>query len=416
MNRLKRSWIIPVMLMTVFFTACGKKAETVMREFASADKTVTIRMDESWNAEDMGVENWVAAFTGDESEGIVVMQMPKAAYSNISDIGGLKDMVEESFTVSEVKEADKPEISGLSGIEAYTGSVNLEDVTEDGVIVYGETEYAYYSILYAAPAMDDKRIEYFNKVCATLQEAAPEEEEAQGEEAAAEEETQGSPAPQTAGSDDVLSWFNAVCGIELQSNGRDYTIYGGLAESEETQTKIANYLVDYWEVTDRSSADKTLHMLESEGHGVEFANEMVYLKELGMGDLSEDKRKDFMLANFTVSDAEAQSYVDWYTYYEANREHGIMAWDYSRMMTLLADYYLAGYYTKEEALDASLELAKTIQNSFDSWDNFMESYFIGYEYWTFASSDEKRAVYTELKAAADSPYHADWDMPLEKCW
>ena len=114
MDRLKKSWMILIMLMAVLLTACSSKSETIMREFSSADKTVAIRMDESWNSEDMGVENWVAAFTGDETEGIVVMQMPKTAYNNISDIGGLRDMVEESFSVSGVEEMEKPEISSLS--------------------------------------------------------------------------------------------------------------------------------------------------------------------------------------------------------------------------------------------------------------------------------------------------------------
>lgn len=405
------------MLTAVLLTACGNSSETIMREFSSADKTVAIRMDESWNSEDMGVENWVAAFTGDETEGIVVMQMPKTAYSNISDIGGLKDMVEESFSVSGVEEIEKPEISSLSGVEAYKGKVNLEDVSGDGFIVYGETEYAYYSILYAAPALDEKKTEYFQQVCATFKESAPEEIQEVSDETG-EEETDAEAEPQStaASKDDVLRWFNATCAILIQNNGWDYNIYGGLEENETNQAEVQKFLTDYWAITDRSTADKTLKMLEEEGHGVEFVNEMTYLKELGIEDLSADKRKDFMIANFTVNDAEAQSYVDWYTYYETNKERGISAWDYSRMMTILADSYLAGYYTKEEALDASLEVAKAIQNSYDSWDQFMEGYFVGYEYWTFESSDERRAVYEELKAASDSPYNIDWNLPLEKCW
>ena len=420
MDRLKKSWMILIMLMAVLLTACSSKSETIMREFSSADKTVAIRMDESWNSEDMGVENWVAAFTGDETEGIVVMQMPKTAYNNISDIGGLRDMVEESFSVSGVEEMEKPEISSLSGIEAYKGKVNLEDVNGEGFIVYGETEYAYYSILYAAPALDEKKTEYFAQVCATLKESAPEEVQEvsaeTGEEEAEAVTAEETLQPAVASMDDVLRWFNATCAILIQNNGWDYNIYGGLAENETNQATVQQFLVDYWAITDRSTAEKTLKMLEEEGHGPEFANEMTYLKELGIEDLSADKRKDFMIANFTMSDAEAQTYVDWYTYYETNKERGISAWDYSRMMTILADSYLAGYYTKEEALDASLEIAKAIQNSYESWDQFMEGYFVGYEFWTFESSDERRAVYEELKSASDSPYNIEWNLPLEKCW
>lgn len=413
MSRLKNLQIILIMVMTVLLTACKDDSTTIMREFSSADRTVTIRMDESWNSEDMGMENWVAAFTEDDTEGIVVMQMPKATYKNISDIVGLRDMVEGSFSVSEAEEMAKPEISALNEVEAYKGKVNLEDVSGDGFIVYGETEYAYYSILYAAPVLDEKRTEYFLQVCATLDEKMPEDAvTAEAEEAQATP----SPEPVSASLDDVLRWFNATCAILIQSNGWDYNVYGGLEENEANQGTAQQFLADYWEITDRSGVDKTLKMLETEGHGPEFANEMIYLKELGIGDLSADKRKDFMLANFTVNDDEAQCYVDWYTYYEANQGHGIAAWDYSRMMTILADAYLAGYYTREEALDKSLEIAKAIQNSYDSWDQFMEGYFVGYEYWTFESSDARRDIYEELKAASDTPYNIDWNLPLEKCW
>lgn len=91
-------------------------------------------------------------------------------------------------------------------------------------------------------------------------------------------------------------------------------------------------------------------------------------------------------------------------------------WDYSRAMSLLGFYYLAGYYTEEESLDYSLDLAKDIQNHFDSWDSFMESYFIGYEYWAGEDSDDRREIYEELKSSSDIPFQLDWNMTLEKTW
>ena len=46
----------------------------------------------------------------------------------------------------------------------------------------------------------------------------------------------------------------------------------------------------------------------------------------------------------------------------------------------------------------------------------MESYFVGYEYWAEEDSQERRALYEELKAAPDSPYRLDFHMALEKSW
>ena len=46
----------------------------------------------------------------------------------------------------------------------------------------------------------------------------------------------------------------------------------------------------------------------------------------------------------------------------------------------------------------------------------MESYFAGYEYWAEESSEERRGIYADLKAASDSPYSVDFNLTLEKTW
>ena len=112
----------------------------------------------------------------------------------------------------------------------------------------------------------------------------------------------------------------------------------------------------------------------------------------------------------------AKSYTEWFSLYEQYGADAAAGWDYSRAMWLLSYYYLAGYYTEEEALDQSLELAKTIQETFDSWDSFMESYFAGYEYWSEESSDERREIYENLKSSSDNPFALDWNTTLEKSW
>lgn len=146
---------------------------------------------------------------------------------------------------------------------------------------------------------------------------------------------------------------------------------------------VQDLLSEWWDVTDRETAEETM---------------------------------DWILENFEVSDEEAQNYADWFAFYEQYGSDAAAGWDYSRAMSLLGYYYLAGYYTEEEALDQSMETAVVIQSIFDSWDDFMESYFLGYEYWAEESSDERRALYEEIKAASDSPFQLDWEMTFEKTW
>ena len=113
---------------------------------------------------------------------------------------------------------------------------------------------------------------------------------------------------------------------------------------------------------------------------------------------------------------EAENYDIWYSCYEKYGENALAAWDYSRAMSLLGNYYLAGLYTETEALDKSLEVARVIQEAFDSWDDFMENYFVGYEYWAEESSEERRGIYEDIKAEADSPYDIEWNLAFEKTW
>ena len=56
-------------------------------------------------------------------------------------------------------------------------------------------------------------------------------------------------------------------------------------------------------------------------------------------------------------------------------------------MNFLGYYYIAGYYGKEEALDLSLEFARKIQPLYNSWDELMDSYLRGYEFWSEESSE-----------------------------
>ena len=63
-----------------------------------------------------------------------------------------------------------------------------------------------------------------------------------------------------------------------------------------------------------------------------------------------------------------------------------------------------------------MKIAKKAQKEFSSWDEFYESYFAGYEYWAGESSDERRAVYEEIKEAENSPFLLDWNLTLEKTW
>ncbi len=215
---------------------------------------------------------------------------------------------------------------------------------------------------------------------------------------------------------DTVRWFNASYAVLTELNGWDYNRFGGLEPTKMNQMLEQELLVQWWGVTDRTTADETLEWIVKEGHRMDFAEEMVMLEEAGMGDVPEDQREAFLMEVFELEEASAQTYARCYGAYEQYGENAITGWDCCRAMNLLGFYYLAGYYTQEEALDMSLEIAQTIQPLYESWDELIMSYMYGYEYWAEESSQERWDIYEDIKGRADSPYNVDFKMTLEKTW
>lgn len=356
MKNVRRSMVLVAAVLALMLTGCG--GEVVMKEFASADETVSIQMNEKWTVQDMSSESegWVAAASANGSEAIMVLQFPKNIVGTI-DMDNWRKLINDSYSVSGAESIENPSVPAMEVVETYSCTVTADGVKGEGRILYGKTDYAYYNILYVAVKINDAKTEYFKNVCASFQETAPEIEDLS-----------------TIERTDTVQWFNNTCAVLTAVNSWDYRLFGGVPANDSSKLIVQNMLDEWWDVTDRASADETMDWLLQEGQRTSFAEEL---------ECDEDD---------------------------------VAGWDYCRAMSLLGYYYLAGYYTEEEALDKSLEVAKIIQNTFDSWDSLMDSYFAGYEYWSEDDSGERREIYEGIKTEADSPFSLDWGMTLEKSW
>ena len=167
---LKRKWsvLIAVMLVVTMLAGCGAEAQTT---FTAPNGTYSIQMDESWSAEDMGDEYTLVIFSKDETRGIIVMQFVKDEWE-IGDISEVKSAIEYTYSMNSVASADAPaSVPGMTNISADTSGMILEGQSEECYTVYGETDYAYYSIIYIAKKVTDKRLEKFQAVCGTFAES-----------------------------------------------------------------------------------------------------------------------------------------------------------------------------------------------------------------------------------------------------
>lgn len=221
---------------------------------------------------------------------------------------------------------------------------------------------------------------------------------------------------------DTVKWINTTYAILTSANNADINEIGGYKKNTVNETIVQGGLEDSWGVTDRASADETLDWLLEEGHRVDFQQDMSDLQELGFFELTDSAAKE-VLVEIGFTDDEAACYVASMEVYRQNGEHAIDAWDYCRALQLLGWYYVAGYYTESETLDKSLEIAKILQNQYDSWEELAESYLNGYNYWSEEDPDDsgsapaaRRKVYENLRDGENNPYTIAWNTPLEKTW
>lgn len=372
-----------------------------MKEFSTTDKTVSIYFDQDWQTEDLEMDFWLGAGNKKGDKAAAILQFPKnGANMMANSIEMVAEMVEASYNVSDKESTTAPSVPGMSEITAYTCKMTAGGVTGGAYLIYGETSYAYYALTYIADKLTDEDIASFNASCSKFQENPPEVEDNFSSEMT-----------------DTLRWFNAAYAVLIDLNGRDFNLFGGMPANDDSKTIMQAGLADSWGVEDRASADENIDWILSEGHRVDFAENMKALEDAGVtADTSTEDLAALLKDEYDFEDETANSFARAFGVYTEHGADAIAAWDYSRAMYLLSAYYHAGYYTEQEALDKSLKVAQTIQSMYESWDDFMDSYLWGYDYWAEEESTERREIYNKLKAQSDSPFRFDFKMNLEKTW
>lgn len=99
------------------------------------------------------------------------------------------------------------------------------------------------------------------------------------------------------------------------------------------------------------------------------------------------------------------------------------AWELCRSMQLLGCAYLVEWCSREEMVRRSCEVGKTIQDTFQSWDELGQSFLDGFAAWRLSGSMPREAaqaavqqradIYWALKGRKDSPYNLPWRLELD---
>ena len=376
-------------------------------KFTAENGMFAISLPGEWSEDDnMGVSS-ILSLSGENDAGFLVMGLTKAqlttAGAGVESLDDFYDFAEETMlngvaASSVLSSTDAVPLPGFVETFAMAGKMTQSNGASGNIFVQcAESETAYYFITFASASRYDEMLASIRNNMLFEELALPE-----------------------AGTlSDTLSWFNATYAVITTLNGGDLNYVAGYEPGEMIQQIIQGILDRDWGVTDRASLDETIDWLLTEGHNAEALSILTYIGVDGMS-------REELIAALDEEGFDEEELVYILAVYDAKEAYGenaIAGWDLSRAMSLMGWGYLAGYYTYEEAMDISLETAQRIQRTFDSWDDFFNSYFFGYSYWSEEALDDtasqayaRHELYGQLRSDPTGVFRVDWNTALVKEW
>ncbi|MBD5396342.1 MAG: DUF1266 domain-containing protein [Lachnospiraceae bacterium] len=221
---------------------------------------------------------------------------------------------------------------------------------------------------------------------------------------------------------ETVLWFNATYAPLTYSNAGNWRLVGGLKPTESNKELVQFLLLRDWGIEDRDSALETVESLKENGHRKKCRDCMEELSQMELLDLEEEAFFQ-ELTDSGIEDYLFRYIIAYYMYREGMDADYIAAWDLCRVNQLYGDFYICGYMTYEEAMEASYDNSLILQEMYSSWDEMVNAYMMGYQFWKNdpALSDdsptlERYRYYEMLLQLDDGPYTLDWNMDLEKSW
>lgn len=182
----------------------------------------------------------------------------------------------------------------------------------------------------------------------------------------------------------TLQWMNTAGSILLATNEGNFRYMAGVYfPGNENDLKkvegIKKSLWEYWEIQGHESAMDTMTRLVRSGMRVWYGEEMKKLEILYHGyseeELIEVARKENPKAN------EDSFLPKMLMAYRRYGENALLGWDMGRAAYIIQWCYFVGYVSMEEVLEIGVEAGQKAQSFFQNWEEMMESYLLGGQYW-----------------------------------
>lgn len=196
----------------------------------------------------------------------------------------------------------------------------------------------------------------------------------------------------------TLQWMNTAGSILLAANKDDFRYMGGVyyPGNENDPKKVESIkrsLWKYWEIQGHESAmDKMTRLIRS-GMRVWYGEEMKKLETLYHG-YSEEELIE--VAKQENPNANEDSFLPkMIMAYRRYGENALLGWDMGRAGYIIQWCYFVGYVSMEEVLEIGVEAGRKAQNFFQNWEEMMESYLLGGQYWMREDASDPNSMTAE---------------------
>jgi hypothetical protein len=230
---------------------------------------------------------------------------------------------------------------------------------------------------------------------------------------------------------DSCLWLYSTHAIMTLRNGGNLNLLGGCIPSESQADIFRQTLSTSWGIENKADGATMIEHLKA---GLANRELLDHIAARGLDQLTEAEFQN-VLDQFYEAYTEEQLADDnfrialqelniSYEAYQRFGENAILAWDLSRATQLLSYFYVAGYYTYEEAMDEALVIGKMIQSSYDSWSDYWDSYLYGYLHWSGDLPEDPASEYSIRRQLVENqdydPQKSNgglaWELDLVKDW
>lgn len=388
-------------------TACQGTVQAEPQEYVSEDGWFTVTLPEGMSAEQslMLTDYSMLTIEEENGSGAIVVEIGKDASVGGATMASLDEYQKWTDTLFESTGVQWETIEPISvegfvnGLEA-SGTMTVEGVTSPLYGQYLESGYRYYAVILVGSKRDLERMRSVLSI------------------------RESDPPPETvseAGQSGTVGFISAMSAVVDSLNGINcltLTLPEGEGYEEQMQTICAQTLEESWGITDAQGLFETADSLIAGTHN---PDALAVLEEYCAGaDMSREELETQMDADL-LDESSRVFLLAAYDARTAYGDHAILAWDLSRVPTIMGLGYQAGMCTYEEAMDQCLTAAKAAQSAFRSWEEFNQSYLYGYSYWAeedladpASGAGQRAAIVEQLKA--EGMYDIDWDQNLEREW